>query len=253
MDCSGKRIVVLGGGNAAVDVARSAVRLGAEDVIILYRRTRNEMPAYEEEIDGALEEGIKLVTLGIPKRIISKGQTVRAVEYLKAELGETDIDGRKRPVPIEGSETTIQCDIVIPAIGQIASTESVNVSGGPELTKWGTIKIDPVEFKTTVDSIFAGGDCVTGPASVIGAIAAGQKAAVSIDKKLGGSGNLPQDIGFSFTKPDEETLAQLPPRPEEKNIPLEERKRGFAEVVLGLDRSLALAEAGRCLRCDLEK
>ncbi len=253
MDCAGKRIVVLGGGNAAVDVARSAVRLGAKEVTILYRRTRNEMPAYEEEIDGALEEDVKLVTLGIPKRIINKGQAVCAVEFLKAELGEADIDGRKRPVPIEGSETKIKCDIVIPAIGQIASTESLNVSGGPELTKWGTVKVDPVEFKTTVDSIFSGGDCVTGPASVIGAIAAGQKAAVSIDKMLGGNGNLPQDVGFSFTKPDEETLAQSLPRPEERNISLAERKRGFAEVVLGLDRPLALAEAGRCLRCDLEK
>ncbi len=253
MNCAGKRIVVLGGGNAAIDVARSAVRLGAKEVTILYRRTRNEMPAYEEEIDGALEEEVKLVTLGIPKRIISTGQTVCAVEFLKAELGETDADGRRRPVPIEGSESKINCDIVIPAIGQIASTESLSVDGGPELTKRGTVKVDPVEFSTTVDSIYSGGDCVTGPASVIGAIAAGQKAAVSIDKKLGGSGNLPQDTGFSFTKPDEETLAQSPLRPEEKNIPLEERKRGFAEVVLGLDHPLALAEAGRCLRCDLEK
>jgi NADH-quinone oxidoreductase subunit F len=94
---------------------------------------------------------------------------------------------------------------------------------------------------------------VTGPASVIGAISAGQKAAVSIDKKLGGSGSLPQDIGFSFTKPDEEALLKSLTRPEEKSIPLKERKRGFAEVVLGLDQPLALAEAGRCLRCDLEK
>ncbi len=253
MDCYGKRIVVLGGGNAAVDVARSAVRLGAKEVTILYRRTRNEMPAYEEEIDGALEEGIKLVTLGIPKRVVGKGRTVCAVEFLKAELGKADIDGRRRPVPIEGSEAKIQCDIVIPAIGQIASTESLNVAGGPELTEWGTVKVDPVEFSTTVDSIYSGGDCVTGPASVIGAIAAGQKAGVSIDKKLGGSGNLPQDTGFSFTKPDEEALAKSPLRPEERSIPLKERKRGFAEVVLGLDRPLALAEAGRCLRCDLEK
>ncbi len=253
MDCKGKRIVVLGGGNAAVDVARSAVRLGAKEVTILYRRTRNEMPAYEEEIDGALEEGIKLVTLGIPKRVIGKGSSVSAVEFLRAELGEADADGRRRPFPIEGSESKIQCDFVISAIGQIASTESLNVAGGPELTKWGTVKTDPVEFSTTVDSIFSGGDCVTGPASVIGAIAAGQNAAVSIDKKLGGSGKLPHDIGFSFTKPDEETLAQSPLRPEERSITLTERKRGFAEVVLGLDRQLALAEAGRCLRCDLEK
>jgi NADPH-dependent glutamate synthase beta subunit-like oxidoreductase len=236
-----------------VDVARSAVRLGADEITILYRRTRHEMPAYEEEIEGALEEGVKLVTLGIPKRVIGKGELVSAIEFLRAELGRADADGRRRPVPVEGSETTIQCDIVIPAIGQIASTESLSVEGGPELTKWGTVKVDPVGLNTTVDSIFSGGDCVTGPASVIGAIAAGQKAAVSIDKILGGSGNLPHDVGFSFTKPDEETLAQSPPRAEEKIIPLEKRKRGFAEVVLGLDREQALTEAGRCLRCDLEK
>ena len=253
MDLAGKRIVILGGGNAAVDVSRSAIRLGAKEVTILYRRTRNEMPAYEEEIDGALEEGVKLITLGIPKRIISKGQTVTAIEFLQAELGEAEADGRRRPIPVEGTETKIKCDIVIPAIGQNASTESVNVPGGPELTKWGTIKVDPVEFSTTVDFIYSGGDCVTGPASVIGAIAAGQKAAISIDKRLGGNGNLPQDIGFSFTKPDEAALTKSIARPEEKTISLKERKRGFAEVVLGLDRSLALAEAGRCLRCDLEE
>ncbi|MFH1881597.1 MAG: NADH-ubiquinone oxidoreductase-F iron-sulfur binding region domain-containing protein, partial [Planctomycetota bacterium] len=253
LDCRGKRIVVLGGGNAAVDVARSAVRLGANEITILYRRTQHEMPAYEEEIEGALEEGVKLVTLGIPKRVIGKGELVSAIEFLRAELGEADADGRRRPVPVEGSETTIQCDIVIPAIGQIASTESLNVIGGPELTKWGTVKVDPVGLNTTVDAIYSGGDCVTGPASVIGAIAAGQKAAVSIDKMLGGSGNLPHDVGFSFTKPDEEALTKAPLRPEEKSIPPKERKRGFAEVVLGLDRSMALAEAGRCLRCDLEK
>ncbi len=253
LDCRGKRIVVLGGGNAAVDVARSAVRLGADRVTILYRRTQHEMPAYEEEIEGAIEEGVELVILGIPKRILGKGGAVLAIEFLRAELGQADADGRRRPVPVEGSETTIQCDIVIPAIGQIASTEPLNVIGGPELTKWGTVKVDPVGLNTTVDSIFSGGDCVTGPASVIGAIAAGQKAAVSIDKMLGGSGNLPHDVGFSFTKPDEEALAKAPLRPEEKSIPPKERKRGFAEVVLGLDRSMALAEAGRCLRCDLEK
>jgi NADH-quinone oxidoreductase subunit F len=253
LDCRGKRIVVLGGGNAAVDVARSAVRLGADRVTILYRRTRHEMPAYEEEIEGAIEEGVELVTLGIPKRILGKGKAVSAIEFLRAELGQADADGRRRPVPVEGSETTIQCDIVIPAIGQIASTEPLNVIGGPELTKWGTVKVDPVGLNTTVDAIYSGGDCVTGPASVIGAIAAGQKAAVSIDKMLGGSGNLPHDVGFSFTKPDEEALTKAPLRPEEKSIPPKERKRGFAEVVLGLDRSMALAEAGRCLRCDLEK
>ena len=126
-------------------------------------------------------------------------------------------------------------------------------SNGPELTDFGTIKVDPVAYNTTVDRIFAGGDCVTGASTVIEAIAGGQRAAKSIDKLLGGSGSLPCDTGFSFTKPDEEILAQSTPRVEEKIIPLEKRKRGFAEVVLGLDRQQAIAEACRCLRCDLEK
>ena len=251
--CRGQRVVVLGGGNAAVDVARSAVRLGAAKVTILYRRTRQEMPAYEEEIEGAIDEGVELVTLAIPKRILSSSGKVAGVEFIRAELGKAEADGRRRPMPIEGSEEVVECDMVIPAIGQVASIETVSFADGPELTGRGTVKIDPVSYSTTVSPIFAGGDCATGPASVIDAIAGGQKAAVNIDKFLGGSGNLPQDTGFSFVKPDEEALAQSPPRPEEKSIPLKERKRGFAEVVLGLDRENALIEAGRCLRCDLEK
>ena len=156
-------------------------------------------------------------------------------------------------MPVEGSEAAIECDMVIPAIGQVASTEALKFSGGPELTKWGTVKIDRVSFGTTADSILAGGDCVTGGTTVIEAIAGGQRAAISIDKLLGGSGNLPQDTGFSFAKPDEETLDQSLPRAEEQIIAPEKRKRGFAEVVLGLDREQAVAEASRCLRCDLEK
>lgn len=211
------------------------------------------MPAYEEEIEEALHEGIDLVDLGIPIRIVSSNGSVTAIEFVRAELGTADADGRRRPVAVEGSETVIECNMVIPAIGQVVSTESVNFELGPELTDWGTIKVDPVTFNTTVKEIFSAGDCVTGPSSVIEAIAGGQKAAVNIDKMLGGNGKLPQDIGFSFTKPDEDTLAELPPRVKEQIIPLKQRKRGFAEVVLGLDREQALAEAGRCLRCDLEK
>jgi len=252
MDCHGKAMVVLGGGNAAVDAARSAIRLGAEEVTILYRRTREEMPAYEEEIEGAISEGVELVTLGIPKSIVGSKNAVTGVEYVRAELGKAEADGRRRPIPIEGSETTIACDLVIPAIGQTPSVEPARFENGPELTKWGTIKVDPVTMSTSVIEIFAGGDCVTGPASVIDAIAAGQKAAVSIDRLLGGSGELPQDTGFSCVRPDKEMLEQAPPRLEEEVIPVEQCKRGFAEVVLGIDREQALAEAGRCLRCDLE-
>ena len=253
LNCQGKRIVVLGGGNVAVDTARSAVRLGAKKVTILYRRTREEMPAYEEEIEEAINEGIELVTLSMPKRITGKNGTVAGIEFVRAELGKTDADGRRRPIPIEGSESVIECDIVIPAIGQVPSTESLKFAGAPALTDRGTVKVDPVTFGTGVDKIFSGGDCVTGAATVIQAIAAGQKAAVNIDKMLGGAGNLPPDTGFSFTKPDEEALAEVLERLEEQVIPLSKRKRGFAEVVLGIGREQAAAEAGRCLRCDLEE
>jgi NADH-quinone oxidoreductase subunit F len=252
-NCEGKAVVVLGGGNVAVDAARSVVRLGAAKVTILYRRTREEMPAYEEEIEEAIQEGIEVITLGIPKRILSKNGSVSGIEFIRAELGKAEADGRRRPIPVKGSESVIECDMVIPAIGQVASTEAVTFNRGPELTDWGTIKVDPVSYSTTVGEIFSGGDCVSGPSSVIAAIASGQKAAVHIDKMLGGTGELPSDIGFSFAKPDEETLEKAPPRAEEKYIPLDKRKRGFAEVMLGLDREQAVCEAQRCLRCDLEK
>ncbi|NIP27789.1 MAG: NADH-quinone oxidoreductase subunit NuoF [Phycisphaerae bacterium] len=252
-NCDGKAVVVLGGGNVAVDAARSVVRLGAKKVTVLYRRTREEMPAYEEEIEEAIQEGIEIITLGIPKRILSKNGSVSGIEYIRAELGKAEADGRRRPVPVEGSESVIECDMVIPAIGQVASTEAVKYSDGPELTDWGTIKVNPVSHNTTVGEIFSGGDCVSGPSSVIAAIASGQKAAVHIDKMLGGTGELPGDVGFSFVKPDDETLEKAPPRAQEKYIALEKRKRGFAEVVLGLDREQAVGEARRCFRCDLEK
>ena len=252
MNCTGKRIVVLGGGNGAVDAARSAVRLGAKQVTILYRRTREEMPAYEEEIEEAINEGVELVTLSVPGRILGTDGVVAGIEFLKAELGKAELDGRRRPVPIEGSESTIECDMVIPAIGQVPSTEVVNRCEGLKVTDAGTVNVDRVTFKTGNDKVFAGGDCVTGAASVIEAIAAGQKAAVHIDRMLGGMGELPEDKGFSLRKPDE-AVSEPIQRVQEKNISLSKRKRGFVEVVLGLDRTEALAEADRCLRCDLEK
>ena len=253
IDCKNKKVVVLGGGNAAIDTARSAIRLGADKVTILYRRTRQEMPAYEEEIVAAIEEGIELVVLGIPKRVLGRQGRVRGVEYLKAQLGKAEADGRRRPIPIEGSKSIIDCDMVIPAIGQVPSAETADFEGGPLLSDWGTINVDPVTYRTSNDKIYAAGDCVTGADTVINAIAGGQKAAVNIDRMLGGSGNLPQDTGFAFTKPDDETLAQSSTRPEEKTIPLSKRIQGFEEVVLGLDAKQAIDEAKRCLRCDLEE
>ncbi|MFA6426445.1 MAG: NADH-quinone oxidoreductase subunit NuoF [Phycisphaerae bacterium] len=253
LNCKGKKIVVLGGGNAAIDAARSAIRLGAEKVTILYRRTKHEMPAYQEEIDGAIDEGVDIAGLSIPKRIVGSNGIVTGIEFIKAQLGKADADGRAQFIPIEGTQTVIECDIVIPAIGQSVSTELVDYEGGPALTSWSTIKTDLATLNTTADKIFAGGDCVTGASTVIEAIAGGQRAAVSIDRLLGGTGQLPHDTGFSFTKPDEETLAKSINRAEEKMLSVESRNRGFAEVVLGLDRQQAFTEACRCLRCDLEK
>ena len=253
MDCKGKRVVVLGGGNQAVDAARSAIRLHAEKVTILYRRTRQEMPAYEEEIEDAIDEGIEIVTLAVAKRIVGINSSVTGIEFMKAELGKGEADGRRRPEPIKGSETIFECDIVMPAIGQIVSTETADFANGPELTKWGTIKVDPVTLKTTADGILSGGDCARGASTVVKAIADGQRAAISIDKMLGGAGILPQDSGFSIAKPDEEKMSQSIPRAEEGFLPIDKRMRGFAEVVLGLDRRQAVGEAGRCLRCDLEQ
>ncbi len=253
MDCRGKRIVILGGGNQAIDTARSAIRLDAEKVTVLYRRTRGEMPAYKEEIEEAINEGVELVTLAVPKQILSSNSTVEGIEYVKAELGKAEADGRRRPVPIDGTDTVIECDVVLPAIGQVVSMETTDYIGGPELTEWGSIKVDPVTLETTSERILSGGDCTRGASTVIEAVADGQRAAINIDQMLGGSGALPQDTGFSITKPDEEKMLQSIPRVEEESIPMDQRKRGFAEVVLGLDRRQAVEEAGRCLRCDLEQ
>jgi NADH-quinone oxidoreductase subunit F len=252
IECKGKRIVVLGGGNAAIDAARSAIRLGAARVTIVYRRTREEMPAYEEEIREATAEGAELIVLGIPRRIVGSAGRVAGVEFLRAELGKTEKDGRRRAVAIEGSQAVIECEIVIPAIGQVPSCEVVGFDGGPQVTEWGTIETDPMTCRTSRPEIFAGGDCVTGAASVISAVAAGQKAAVNIDRILGGKGLLPHDIGIALAQA-RETPTDIDGRVEEKMIPLSKRKRGFAEVVLGLGREQAITEAGRCLRCDLER
>jgi NADH-quinone oxidoreductase subunit F len=251
LPCDGKRIVVLGGGNSAVDAARSAVRLGAKKLTVLYRRTREEMPAYQEEIDAAIQEGVELIALAIPHRVLTDGDTLTGIEYVLAALGTAGDDGRRRPVPIDGSNTVIDCDIVIPAIGQIPSGETLADSGGQPLTEWGAVAVDPLTGKSKIEGIFAGGDCATGAASVIEAIAGGQKAAVHIDRYLGGAGRLPLDVGFSFAGGTDESGATE--RPAEPELPLSQRKRGFAEVVLGLDRRTIAAEAGRCLRCDLER
>ena len=247
----GKNVVVLGGGNAAVDAARSAIRLGAEKVTILYRRTKEEMPAYAAEIEEALKEGVILQTLVAPRRLLGKDGRVSGIEVHRMRLGDTEEDGRRRPVPDEGSQFVLECDMVIPAIGQRASVEAA--ANAIELNSWGGIKADPVTAASSVPGIFAGGDCISGGGTVIEAIAAGQKAAVAIDRMLGGAGVLPANVGTSLRRPSEEEMAQTALRIEEPMVPVAARVRDFAEVLRDLTPDLACAEAGRCLRCDLER
>jgi len=248
----GRKLAVIGGGNAAIDASRSALRLGADKVTVLYRRSRQEMPAYAEEIEEALYEGIELQTLVVPKRVLGNGD-VTGMEILRAQLGPADESGRRRPVPIEGSEATVPCDVVIAAIGQVASTGPIRWQDGPQLTPAGTVKVNPATMATSVPGIFAAGDCVTGGTTVIEAIAGGQRAAVNIDKFLGGSGRLPPDVGFTLARPDEEALQTTSSRTVEKTLPVKQRKMNFHEVVLGLEKEYAVHEAKRCLRCDLEE
>lgn len=184
----GKRVAVIGGGNVAMDSARCALRLGAEDVFIIYRRSREELPARHEEAENADEEGVHFQLLTNPVRFLGNDrQLVSGVECLRMELGEADESGRRRPVPIEGSEFVIPIDTVVIAIGQSPNPLIQQTTAGLETTRWGTIVADEETMKTSLEGIYAGGDVVSGAATVISAMGAGKKAAAAIleylDKK----------------------------------------------------------------------
>jgi len=183
----GKRVAVIGGGNVAMDAARTALRLGADDVYVIYRRSRAEMPARAEEIDNAEEEGVNLVLLTNPVRVIgdSKGEVV-ALECMKNELGEPDASGRRRPVPVKGSEYCLDVDTVIVAIGQGPNPMLTKSTPALLTDERGYIVADPETGATSLKGFFAGGDIVTGSATVIAAMGAGRRAAVSIDRYLNG-------------------------------------------------------------------
>jgi glutamate synthase (NADPH/NADH) small chain len=175
-----KKVITIGGGNVAMDSARTAMRLGAESIIV-YRRSRAEMPARAEEIHHAEEEGIQLMILTNPVRILGDDQgRVKAVECIRMELGEPDASGRRRPVPIEGSEFIMECDTVIPALGNRPNPLIPMTTPALETTRWGTLEADPDTLETTMKGVFAGGDIVTGAATVISAMGAGKTAAASI-------------------------------------------------------------------------
>jgi NADH-quinone oxidoreductase subunit F len=245
----GDRVAVIGGGNAAVDSARTALRLGTKEVSIIYRRTRAEMPANPEEVEEALAEGVQIHYLVAPSRIISQDSRVE-LESIRMELGDIDTSGRRRPEPIKGSEFITSYDTIIAAIGQRPEIPNqFDLATG----RGNTIQVDPDSLVTNKEGVFAGGDAVSGPASVIEAIAAGRQAATFIDKYLGGVGDIDEALA-----PPEGEIAPLEEaeekwRPEMPVLPLEQRTRGFVQVELGYSEEMAIEEAKRCLRCDLEE
>jgi NADPH-dependent glutamate synthase beta subunit-like oxidoreductase len=189
----GRRVAVIGGGNAAVDAARVARRLGVEEVVVVYRRSREEMPAMPSEVEEMEHEGVKIQFLAAPVKVLSDKQRVTGIECIRMEMGEPDASGRRRPVPVKGSEFTIEVDNVIMAIGQ--SVDKEMLPDGLTYTDWGTLSVDPISLETNIDGVFAGGDVVSGPADVIAAIAAGKRAACSIDAYLKGEEFVPEEDG----------------------------------------------------------
>ncbi|MBW2038595.1 MAG: NADH-quinone oxidoreductase subunit NuoF [Deltaproteobacteria bacterium] len=250
----GGRVVVVGGGNAAIDAARTSVRLGAEDVVILYRRQREDMPASDEEIEEALEEGVQVRFLVVPKRIVGRDGKVAAMECQNMGLGEFDRSGRRRPVPIEGSGFTVDADTVIAAIGQVANLSFLD-GIREQIAPGGRIDIDSESYQTSLEGVFAGGDVVTGPWDVVNAIAAGHRAAEEIDRYLRLKKGEPpwreEMAKFEIPIEIEEEVVERP-RVKMPMLSPEERKVNFQEVELGYAERMAMEEARRCLRCDLE-
>ena len=245
----GDRVAVIGGGNAAIDSARTALRLGAKKVTIVYRRTQSEMPASAEEIEGAIAEGVTIEFLAAPSRIMSKNGKVE-LDSVRMRLGAVDASGRPAPEPIEGSEFVMSFDTIIAAIGQRPEVSGrFNLSLG----RGNTFQVDPDTLATSREGVFAGGDAKSGPASVIEAIADGRQAAISIDKYLGGKGEIDEILvpPEEVTAPVEEIVEGG--RVEVPTLPVAKRLKSFNLVELGLSEEMAIREAKRCLRCDLEE
>ncbi len=269
----GDRVVIVGGGNVAIDAARTCVRLGCREVIIAYRRTEDQMPAHPTEIKEAKEEGVKFLFLTIPKKIVGKDKRLTGMVCLKAELKGRDRSGRPRPVAIEGSDFIIEADAVIAAIGQrvdrscvedvvcppcsLEDRENIESLQPLEWTDRNTIKIvNPATMQTNLMGVFASGDVVLGPATVVEAIGQGKRAAYGIHRYLQGQSQplyapFPQRRGregFVYISADEK---QNTKRAEEDLLEIEKRKTTFQQVHLGFKEEDGVNEAKRCLRCDV--
>jgi NADH-quinone oxidoreductase subunit F len=250
----GKNVAIIGGGNVAIDVARTALRLGAETVTVLYRRTREEMPAYKEEIEEALKEGVKFEFLVAPKEVVVHNRKASGVKCSRMELGEFDRSGRRRPKEKAGADFVANADQVVAAIGQALQHAEIVNGTGMKMTKQNFIEANPLSGQTSVEWVFAGGDDVTGPASVIEAISAGEKAAVGIDRYLTGKTHAfwrEEKAVNTFFDPDADPVSYG--RAESRLIPTNKRKGNFKEVEMALAEAEAIREARRCLRCDFRE
>ncbi len=251
----GKKVAVIGGGNSAIDAARTAKRLSPE-VYIVYRRTRNEMPALQLEVEEAEHEGVKFHYLAAPVKILTEKGKVKAMECIKMKLGEPDSSGRKRPEPIPNSEFTIETDCIITAISQEADLKFLEEGYDIDVTRWGTLAVDD-NLKSNKEGIFAGGDVTLGPSTIIECIAQGHTAAKSIDRYIRG-----EEVQESKDKAwvtliegdfisEREKNYDDTPRQEMKTLPETDREGTFNLVEFGLTESQAQIEAERCLKCDL--
>jgi formate dehydrogenase major subunit len=256
----GQNIAIVGGGNVAIDAARNSVRMGAETVTIIYRRSRDEMPASPEEIHGAEEEGVQFHFLAAPVRLFGSNGKVDKLEYVKMELGEPDASGRRRPVPMEGSETLLPVDMVIAAIGQFPDLSPVDSDNGVEgipTTRWNTFGADPDSLFTGLEGVFTGGDVYRGPETVVGALADGRKAAMAIHLYLQEKEVHGPPKPFNILKGDleiiekEQFTIRVTSAPRELMPELEAsvRIKNYEQIELGLPEEGARREAERCLSC----
>jgi NADH-quinone oxidoreductase subunit F len=254
---AGERVVVVGGGNSAIDAARTAVRLGAGDVHILYRRLREDMPAQKEEIEEAEKEGVKIHLLASPVEIVGADGRVEEVVYHCMAPGAFDSSGRRRPVPVSNEQFSLKADQVLVAVGQSVEMPFRGNGAGVEVSRRGLVSIRQGTLsRTSHPKVFAGGDVVTGPWTVVQAIAAGHGAAQEIDAALRA-----QEQASPYAPVPEEEIPvgmdleeEVIERPQEPMplLPVEERLRGFPEVELGYTHEQAFSEACRCLRCDIQ-
>ena len=246
----GRDVAVIGGGNVATGAARTARRLGSENAFILYPGSLEEMPSRPEEIEACQEEGIPIHLLAQPVRLLGENGTVKAVECVRTKLTEPDGSGRRTPVPVPGSEFTIPVDAVINALGRKSDWACLTLECACRLTGWGTINVDPLTLQSDDPDIFAGGDAVRGPASVIEAIADGREAALSIDRFIKGQDlRLGREAVLKAIKEPQKEKYDPAPRATMPCLKPQDRLKNFKEVELGLTKEAAAQEARRCISC----